>query len=202
MQDLVCWDSVSGILPLSLAHGQNFPLPHIFLEDSWQFWSHTRIPGGFLVYSWFYTRIPGTFLVPSYQDSWCILVHSWCIPGIFLVHSWCIPGTFYQDSLIRTIPAVLSYFNSFGCYGDQIMGQVEQPAGLAHGLPRVLVWIGYSVFHENPYPCDGSTGSSRVQTPLKMTSTVGFLSSAHHSKQTALLIKCFYVFVIMPWTTV
>src|SRR6266511_2017124 len=78
------------------------------------------------------------------------------------------------------------------------MGQVEQPAGLAHGLPRVLVWVGYSVFHENPYPCDGSTGSSRVQTPLKMTSTVGFLSSAHHSKQTALLIKCFYVFVIMP----
>src|SRR6266545_265177 len=78
------------------------------------------------------------------------------------------------------------------------MGQVEQPAGLAHGLPRVPVWVGYSVFHENPYPCDGSTGSSRVQTPLKMTSTVGFLSSVHHSKQTALLIKCFYVFVIMP----
>src|SRR6266540_4828191 len=80
-----------------------------------------RIPGGFLVVlvpyqdSWW---IPGTFLVPSCQDSLCILVHSWCIPGIFLVHSWCIPGTFYQDSSIRTILAVLSYFNSFGCYGD------------------------------------------------------------------------------------
>jgi hypothetical protein len=69
------------------ARVQNFPLLHVFLEDSWQSWLHTRIPGRLLVHSW---CIPGAFLV----HSWCIpgafLVHSWCIPGAFLVHSWCI----------------------------------------------------------------------------------------------------------------
>src|SRR6266540_5547298 len=80
-----------------------------------------RIPGssgpipGFLVHSWYLPiRIPGAFLVHSWYFLPGFLVHS----GAFLVHSWCIPGTFYQDSLIRMIPAVLSYFNSFGCYSD------------------------------------------------------------------------------------
>ena len=93
-EDIECLikEAKSGTELHHLISDQNFPLPHVFLEDSW-----------------FHTRIPGTFLVPSYQDSWCIpgtfLVLPtripgafWCIPGAFLVYSWCIPGVFLVPS--------------------------------------------------------------------------------------------------------
>jgi hypothetical protein len=74
--------------------GQNFPLPHMFLEDSWQSWYHTRIPGTSLIDSWYHTRNPRRFLVLPTRIPGTFLVHFWANIQGFLIYSSYIPGTF------------------------------------------------------------------------------------------------------------